>query len=190
MPRYYRRRYTRVVRPKKKWATNMREISLSFPTEQSPTADFGLYTTLCVNSSETTTQSVVSPTPTIVKTGNYKVQCDLILSNSAASMTDASVFILYVPEGITLGSTVREVYAALTGLVLRHPEWVLAWRQLGADWIASNSSVQRVTFSSRLKRNLNSGDRVIFALVGKNQTGGAVSSCRLSGFAQFWTCAN
>lgn len=67
-----------------------------------------------------------------------------------------------------------------------HPEWILAWKQIGYESLQGTRNVDRVTFSSRLKRNLNSGDRIVFAL----NSFGALQDLALLGMCQFWTCAN
>lgn len=186
MPRYYRKRYTRVVKPKKRWASNMKEIKL---TTNTTIEHYGGMVELCKNA----TQSAL-PTPVIVKTGNFKVQCDVVTTPGTGLVLSSLIaYVIYLPEGAipaaaTPGEpTPAEVYTFLTGMINAHPEWIMAWRQVGYDAIAENAtSADRVTFSSRLKRNLNSGDRVVFALV----SAGAVSGLALSGMCQFWTCAN
>lgn len=188
MPRYYRRRATRVVRPKKKWATNLREFTLDLPSNTT-TGQIGLYKLLCVNKSEVEEGTAVSPTPTIIKTGNYKVQCDVVMSTTEATVVRLYAYILYVPEGVFTPGSVTADYTSLNNIVLRHPEWIIGWRQVSADFLAANANVDKVQFSSRLKRNLNSGDQVYFVLTAKTDTN-QISKLSCRGMAQFWTCAN
>lgn len=167
--RYYRRR-TVVVRPKKKWASNMQVGSL---TTASPTA------ILAENSVQTS-----SPTPIIVKVGNIKLQGDAALNMSSATIAGVSfvVVVYYLPEGITLAGTTA------SNIISQHPEWIMAWRQvdigtsIGSGVLAGNS----FSVSSRLKRNLNSGDRVCVGYI----TDAANVTVTIKYTAQYWTCAN
>ena len=117
MARYYRRRYTRVVRPKKKWGSNMKAFALS----QLPAATNGiLQTTLAENSAQSS-----NPTPIIVKTGNFKIQGDCFtkMGGSVTSPIEAVVYVVYLPEGLTVAN-----YSQAEGLIQSHPEWILAWK--------------------------------------------------------------
>lgn len=192
MARYYRRRYTRVVRPKKKWASNFRDILMRFP-QNTAIPEFAQVKLLCVNGEETQGVGpqalVISPTPVIVKTGNYKVQCDVAMGTSAAALVSVYVYVVYIPEGVLVENTLQASYNFYNQLVLKHPEWVLAWKQVGSELISANTNIDRVTFSSRLKRNLNSGDGVYLVVTGHSSDGN-ITRCDISGKVQFWTCAN
>lgn len=178
MARYYRKRYTRVVKPKKKWASNIKALSL----ESAEVASYGGIVELCKNS----TQAAL-PTPVIVKAGNFKVQCDVVAGGSDGSLVSMVAYVLYLPEGVDpLLQESHAVHQFIQSTVTNHPEWILAWRQIGYDAVQGTKSVDRVTFSSRLKRNLNSGDRIVFAV----DSNGSIHDLALRGLCQFWTCAN
>ena len=169
--RYYRR-YTRVVAPKKKWASNL--VSGTIGTAGSGQA---LYIDLVGNSTQ-----AASPTPVIVKAGNFKVQGDAFVDTRAggqATIISAQLFILYCPEGVNTN---------LDQVITQHPEWVMAWTTLdlpitNAVAVASGS---RFTLSSRLKRNLNSGDRIRIVIRGGGENN--IIVCHFT--AQYFTCAN
>lgn len=202
MPRYYRRRYTRVVKPKKKWATNIRKVFLD--TQTIGVTRVGAAIVLCANSLETAGgqgHSAVVPTPTIIKTGNYKVQCDAHIGTNSSAVIRSMMYIMYLPEGVyaaSTSSTVSEAYEqnfdALSLIVSRHPEWILAWRQFGSDLIGSSTNLDKVSFSSRLKRNLNSGDQIVAVVLANVDTdqiaGTPISRVIVNGTCQFWTCNN
>ena len=164
--RYYRR-YTRVVTPKKKWASNIVQDGITTSTSS----------TIVQNSAQASL-----PTPVIVKCGNFRVQGDIAVTYTSGSsrIIPLNFFLLYVPEGVTPSD----------GLIGQHPEWIMAWTAIESPIAlnASNNTVGGNKFSvtSRLKRNLNSGDRVVAILQSRDAsvTAQAVFTC------QYWTCAN
>ena len=182
MARYYRRRYTRVVKPKKKWGSNMIGVEMNV-VNSGQTITGGYHAvTLATNKTETT-----SPTPVIVKTGNFKVQGDLHYTGSGTSVghPSAMLYVVFVPQGME-----PTTYAAASSLIANHPEWILAWRFLESNIVNAAGIVDtnRFSFSSRLKRNLNSGDSILaILLVGSLGVG---QTCTVNGMCQFWTCAN
>lgn len=183
MARYYRRRYRTIVRaPKKKWATNI--VARTFTIDaQNPSP----YISMVTNATQTS-----SPTPTILKCGNFKVNADFTLTYGQATdppTLHIVAFILFLPEGIQPATN-----AQLGAVIQAHPEYIMAWKQVDTNLnfsgtTATNAGTQRVTFSSRLKRNLNSGDQVVFAVL--DQTSGvSMRSIRVALTNQYWTCAN
>lgn len=194
MARYYRRRYTRVVKPKKKWASNIRELRNNYSSGEG-VEKAGLAVALCLNSTETNLGAAAAPTPVILKTGNYKAQLDVYVATSSANMVSINAYIMYIPEGVFTVSTLPNVhadYTSLRQLVDRHPEWILAWKQCGYDNVSSTANLEKVAFSSRLKRNLNSGDQIIFFVLARTdeETAGKITRLYFTGMCQFWTCAN
>lgn len=170
--RYYRRAI-RVV-PKKKWATNFKTITCSSSTTA------GKYEILAENKAQ-----AGSPTPTIVKCGNFKVQGDCSVANTASvlGILYLRVFVLYVPEGWSVSN--------ISQIPEQHPEWIMAWSAVDLPTSAANttSGGNKFSVSSRLKRNLNSGDMIVFYM---DPTYDSDTSPLISvlGAAQFWTCAN
>lgn len=177
MPRYYRRRYTRVVRPKKKWATNLVDVNAEGTVD---TNKVMFVNTLCQNS----TQAGV-PTPVVVKAGNFKLQCDAFFTLSQASVVEVSLYVVYVPEGSYL-ITVDQGKEFID----KHPEWILAWKYATFDYVSGTTNIETINVSSRLKRNLNSGDSIKLLAFGVTGTGTTFSNRGISGKCQFWTCAN
>lgn len=146
--RFYRRR-TVVVRPKKRWASNFASANLSLSTTSSQ-AKAATGQVLVQNSTQSS-----SPTPTIVKAGNFKVQgdCYIVPPQGSASLVQAVLYVMYVPQGFTLTTA-----ADYENLVQSHPEWIMTWKML--DMNGTTTQLSSFTFSSRLKRNLNSGDSI------------------------------
>ena len=173
--RYYRRR-TITRAPRKKWASNIVTFT------ESMTNPF-LTHVLVTNAAQT-----ASPTPVIVKVGNFKCQLDAsyMYETSGANVLGMTAYIMYVPEGITVTTN-----AAAQDLIAKHPEWIMAWRQFNMDGIqtATAAHVNSVTFSSRLKRNLNSGDSIQLFVV-PHVSGTVAWSGAVTGTVQYWNCAN
>lgn len=175
MPRRYYRRRTVVVRPKKKWASNMATGRLSNGSGGNPTS------VLVANAVQTST-----PTPIILKVGNIKLQGDASVGNSSGTLLlpNLVVIVFYLPEGIDLTATTAGTVAA------QHPEWIMAWKMIDTQISTSGSNLGTSSFtvSSRLKRNLNSGDRVCIGYMLDSTSSGV--SIYLNYTAQYWTCAN
>ena len=180
MPRYYRRRRTVVRAPKKKWASQIKMFTMSI-TGWNETLGGGVQE-LVGNSASTS-----NPTPVLIKAGNFKVQGDWIYQPATAGMggrATARMFIMYCPEG-TVPTTATQVQS----LVNSHPEWIMAWKQLEANTDTETYDQDRFSFSSRLKRNLNSGDKIICAyILERNSTVNVNIDFHMT--AQYWTCAN
>lgn len=172
---------------KKKWASQMTIQRL----QQENEAQSLQYLTLVQNSTESAT-----PTPVIVKTGNFKVQVDAyaVVTTADRSLVNAIAFIAYVPQGYTLDGNTGTRYTVMQNFLKQHPEWVMCWKQL--DFTSSSGTASpdavSVSFSSRLKRNLNSGDKIIFS-VAYQENGIVPSSSNSFTYqvaCQYWTCSN
>lgn len=163
--RYYRRSYRPAL--KKKWASNIIQDTVTTSN----------YKTLVQNSSQTS-----QPTPVIVKCGNFKVQGDVYVqvTGSTPSRPIPLIFyILFVPEGVTPSDS----------LVGNHPEWIMGWTAIDSGIIFSASaenSGNKFSITTRLKRNLNSGDRIVALL----QSRDASATAQAAYTCQYWTCAN
>lgn len=183
MPRYYRRRYTRtLVKPKKKWASNFKGVNVGDNNTVTNTAVAAL---LCQNSVQT-----ALPTPVIVKTGNFKAQLDIIgaVQNARTALV-ITAYILYVPEGVAPTTTGGASFNSWSQIIDNHPEWIISWKMVSSDVIAvqgQDANYDRIQMSSRLKRNLNSGDSIYLVVLSVGQSSGL----QVNGKVQFWTCAN
>lgn len=182
MARYRRYRRTIVRAPKKKWGSNIINISSQISNTTGQIANGFHYIVLAQNKTETTV-----PTPVIIKTGNFKLQGDLYFSYTATGGTQvvATLYILYIPQGME-----PQTANGAETLVQNHPEWIMAWKVLEGGATLGNRSLDsnRFTVTSRLKRNLNSGDSVISLLIVENLN--TDHTVFLKGKCQFWTCAN
>lgn len=175
--RYYRRTRTVVRAPRKKWGSNIENFNM---TTTGSSQLQGASSVLTQNSATS-----ANPTPVIIKAGNFKVQGDAFYITSAAAQVELSLYVVYLPEGVSPPDA-----ATFQQLILSHPEWVLAWKFVSANRVTQAATEQSLSFSmsSRLKRNLNSGDRIV--LVGIASAGSALTSANFAGLCQYWTCAN
>ena len=179
MARYRRYRRTIIRAPKKKWASNIANIN----TSTSPSSSTNQFSAVqLVNNAVQTS----NPTPVIVKTGNFKVQGDSYISASAAGVFSVSLYVMYIPEGITIPDA-----SAANSLIRAHPEWIMAWKFISSDYISTSgggsSNSNTFSFSTRMKRNLNSGDSIYLLCLA---AGTGLNNAYLQGMCQFWTCAN
>lgn len=179
MPRRYYRRRTTVVRPKKRWASNIK-VSTYIIDGSTPSPAL----TLVANPSQAST-----PTPVIIKAGNFKVNADIRVSLNSTGVNNVLqlvAVVIFVPQGVSVGNN-----QLLGDLIANHPEYIMAWRQFDfTDATLGGNNSQSVVFSSRLKRNLNSGDSIVFGILESNTQGISVSAIDAAVTAQYWTCSN
>ena len=169
MARYsrYRRSYFKKSYPRKRWATNINNSAVGVTIATG--SNSGEATSdVCSNS----TQAHV-PTPVIVKFGRVKIKGDVRTSlDNANNFVTGRMFVCFVPQGVNLN----------LDLINDHPEYIIGWTTISMD------SGNTFSFSSALKRNLNSGDSIkilfrcdSFSNLQNNQTFGFSYVC------QFWT---
>lgn len=185
MARYRRYRRTIVRAPRKKWASNYVSVDSDTVTYGAD-GTFAYSKNLASNGTE-----LIPPTPTVIKTGNFKSQFDLTINVAIGSIVSAQAFIVFIPEGYFQG--VSPITTTMwTNAVIKHPEWLMMWRQLdfGAVGAAGSVDTSVVKMSSRLKRNLNSGDQIYFLILGHGEFAGVTQKANIRGAVQFWTCAN
>lgn len=177
MARYRRYRRTIIRAPKKKWASNISTVNATTETAGSSTQ---VASVRLVNNAAQGS----NPTPVIVKCGNFKIQGDVYSQMSQAGTASVSLYVIYIPEGITLPD-----YTSALNLIRAHPEWIMAWRFINSNFVsaAGSDNSESFSFSSRLKRNLNSGDSVYLVCLA---SGVGLSTAYLNAMCQFWTCAN
>lgn len=178
--RWYRRS-VRVVAAKKKWASHLSHDTMSFDVDALTGIGHGSYE-LAFNKTNGD-----APTPTIVKTGNFKVQGDCYVNSNAGTTAiqpgfAVTVYVMYVPEGI-ISLTNYE------SLIENHPEWILAWKVLDVGVGSNVSNGNSFSMSSRLKRNLNSGDEVMLIALATGPTN-YTPKVTITFTAQYYTCAN
>lgn len=167
MQRYKYRRSYRKIYPRKRWATNITNSAVGVTINSG--SNFGEHASNIVLNSG---QNQV-PTPVILKFGRVKIKGDVRTSlDNANNFVTGRMFVCFVPENATFN----------LNLINEHPEYLIGWTTISMD------SGNTFSFSSALKRNLNSGDSIqilfrcdSFNNLQKNETFGFSYVC------QFWT---
>lgn len=193
MPRRYYRR-TRVIRPKKKWASNIGDFQVAGSNSETATTGTMLAADYIVARNNA---QYANPTPVIVKAGNVKVQgtCTFSVNSTAGATVQVNAYVIYKPEGVDWHGTASELNPALAlSFANTHPEWIMGCKAITTQTLSAGgvSEPVRFSFSSRLKRNLNSGDRIMMLYVAKTLGEGenSLNVLMVSGIVQYWTCAN
>lgn len=183
-----RRRYYRKV--KKHWASHIDVLSTE-TTTGTPSAPGYLVHEICGNASDN-----VTPIPYLIKVGNISMDLGLHFYTEdpigEATSNWYTVGVVYVPEGVSLNSGVQ-----VNALLLNHPEYVMWLKTLvpryipgaatgnGSSLMLENPSPIKV--SSRLKRNLNSGDKIVFFVVAHTEQVSQEIHCEIKGFIRYFT---
>ncbi|AUX80740.1 capsid protein [Cattle blood-associated circovirus-like virus] len=179
--RYYSRR-TRVIRPKKKWASNFRQLT-------------GL-TSATVNvrpKSQAASTHLIRVWYILKVKGDMRLYITASSSIFSAQFASCVAYIMYLPEGA----------AASIEMIQSHPEWIMAWSPINVNMGTVSTSqpqdqnVEKFSMSSRLKRNLNSGDKIILVIdlvftpepTEPSEVPLNISYQPAIG-VQYWTCAN
>lgn len=158
--RYY---YRRVVRPKQKWAIN--NVSCFINSDTTSAENIGSngyfrFQNVVINGIDSVAAPASSPPPPVIKTGRFRLKGTLgVVFPETYSVT---LFIAFVPQGFDLATGVLNNSppgkSLLNNVFYHHPEWVIGWTR--KDY-SSTSQSNEISITSRLKRNLNSGDRII-----------------------------
>lgn len=177
MPRYYKyKRYYKPVYPRKRWASNIGNLTTRIAFSQGQTSSVGS-TEICSNAAQTAT-----PTPVLLKFGRCKCRIDLqpiTMPTTGSNSLSLVCYLTFVPQGVNMSDS-QTAY----NLIKNHPEYVMAWQQISLD------SPGTMSLTSKLKRNLNSGDGIYLIFVaGTNPEHPPQASIvyGLSATYQFWT---
>lgn len=123
------------------------------------------------------------PSPGIIKVKNVKFQAQLWSSDDGGYLRGGLCAIMFIPEGYTLS----------VDSITQHPEWVMGWKTFRLNDSASSVSFPTqtsVSFSSKLARNLKSGDKVVFIVQMSNASPSITPSLSVSYTASYVLCNN
>lgn len=146
MARYYKKRYYRRIYPRKRWASNIGNFTSRILFQQGDLTKCGA-TQICTNALQT-----ANPTPVLLKFGRCKIKVDvqpLVIPTTTVNSISLVAYLTFIPQGVNMNDS-QIVY----DLIKNHPEYIMAWQQISLD------SPSSMTISSKLKRNLNSGDSI------------------------------
>lgn len=171
-----RRRYYRVkkVYPKQKWLPVNNEVALA----SVDTLNLGAYVVTVQPITENPTRNTTSgegnvTSATILKVGRFKLKGIISGPNTNNSQTSYIIGVAYIPEGYSVDQSIQVNATLGTTFFYRHPEWIICWTRM--DFI-SNSQGNEFSLSSRLKRNLNSGDQIVVFRIAINASTAAQSA--------------
>lgn len=175
MAKYTRyRKYTRRGR-RKTWSTRLTNINVSQLTTAGNS--FFIFRTLATNPAQD--DNTVSQRFT-VKNVHAQVNIELQSGNNDV-VENLQHYIMYVPQGYTLNEQTP----------YDHPEWIMAHRFLGSPQPDVANYYPPQTLFTRLARKLDTGDRVVYLLLGANTSTGTTSTTILvNGIVKLNTKAN
>lgn len=161
------------------WSTRISYIE----GEQSATAGnkFIIYYNLCTNpaQSETTVSSKFTAK-------NIDLQLHLQSYTASSDLEDFQVYICYVPQGYVPSGT-PSLYE---NVPFDHPEWIMVHRFVGMPLADNSSSYLPLHIKSRLARKLDTGDRIVMIILGKNTSSTNSLSINYAGVVKYNTKAN
>lgn len=181
MARIKRKTTTVVTRqPRRPYSRNFHDIYANLTNqvqEQGQTVTktrVGILELLCGNSSSNS-----NPTPGILKTTRFRFQGSITyVSASAPSRQFVKLGLIYIPEverNMIANWTGEQTGTYLQQALVNEPERLLAYKNVPLTPVANGS--YGVTISSKLSRNLKSGDGVfLFLMTGYNGGDPALAS--------------
>ena len=179
MARSTRRKYYK--RKTARWAPNIAKIRDSISATP---GEFGANTTLAFNPAQST--GSVSQTYT-AKNFDITFTIEAGSANSANYLEGITVYIMYVPQGMTVGNDYYQL----------HPEYILNYKYIGSPANQQGSGTtgtetqqyQPVRVRTRMARKLQTGDQIILYVNGTN-TDSANQTLYVDGLVRWWTKAN
>ena len=171
-----RRRYSKRYYRKGRWSANIKQI-INQEIQAPANSQFYGFIDLATNPAQSDT--TVSQQYTVAHT-QFSFTLDNFYSGNEAAIDSATAFIMYIPQGYTITSAI----------VSQHPEWIMSMRFYGKIIADSNSrDIKPLSISTRVKRRLQTGDKIVFFLTGNNTATGG-QTIQVNGILRWWTKAN
>lgn len=175
------RRYRyRFYKKKGKWSANINTVNNQVIPFGSGGSTYWTYD-LCSNPAQNST--TVSQQYT-VKNVYFNFQFES--STDTFDINCLTGYIMYVPQGMTVDTNYPKY----------HPEYIMAMRfygspePIGTDLQTTKQGIRNpLSIKSRLARRLQTGDKIIFLLVGTNSTSQTLT-LYCNGVIRWWTKAN
>lgn len=153
MPRRISSKRTVVRKPRVKWSPHMETIAdtLNVPAN----ATYAYYPhVICANAGDSHL-----PTVPVVQVTRINFQGHLAQNQASGEWY---LYYIFVPEGI---DTTLSTWAAWQAYINAHPEYIMARTIGSSDFSSNGNTTTTLRLSTRMKRNLNSGDQVIALFV-------------------------
>ena len=175
MAKYYRRRIYKRVKAKT-WSSRIQNLDITQSVQ--PSTNFFIFRNLATNPVQSADS--VSNKFTVKNIWvNFTVE-NLLVGNNLVENLQA--FVMFIPQGFTLSEDTP----------YEHPEWIMASKHIGIPLDQNSPGYSPLSIRTRLARKLDTGDKVVFVLLGSNTgTGtGGNASIRLTGIIRYNTKAN
>ena len=119
---------------------------------------------------------------------NIDLQLEVGIENAGQNtdLEDFQVFICYVPQGYVPSGT-PSLYE---NVPYDHPEWIMVHRYVGLPLADSSTSYLPLHIKSRLARKLDTGDRIVLIILGKNTSTSTSYQIVYRGIVKYNTKAN
>lgn len=161
--RYYR---ARRVYPKQKWLPVNNELGMN-GSDALPGAAF-IITTQPIT--QNTSRNIDDgggnvSSATIIKVGRVKIKGVITSSTTTGIGMSYIIGIAYIPEGYAISQTANGLGSLGTSFFYKHPEWIMCWTRM--DYSNAGQG-NEFSLSSRLKRNLNTGDQLVVFRIAVN----------------------
>lgn len=175
--RYYR---SRKVYPKQKWMPVNNDVTVN-----GVGVDAGSYVIRYEPITQNATRTLSTgagnvSSASIIKTGRFKYKGVFMTPVAGVSYI---VGIAYIPEGYNLNPNVSLANNTIgETFFYKHPEWILCWNRI--DYLQANQN-NEVRLSSKLKRNLNSGDGIVVFVISINPNTQNMSASTLYGTVSY-----
>lgn len=173
-----RRRYTRRYRRRSsRWSPNIANLlsQVNAPADSSFIGTIDLATNP-VQSNQSVSQSYT------VK--NIELTLQLEVSNNGwAYLENCTGYIMYVPQGMNVTVDYPQ----------QHPEYIMAYRFIGSPEYESAATAgirNPIRVRTRFARKLQTGDSIVFVIVGVNITNASNFNVDIHGLVRWWTKAN
>lgn len=163
-------RYVRKA-PKKKWAPYLNSYTITDQQDQNNVVSVNRNTTVGFLQLIDNSNQLSTPTPTVTKVGNFKVHADAYYKVASEVTVATQVYIVFVPElWLDPGFTTAQKAIKMSQIPTSHPEWILTMGPLQSETSYSGSgtillNTTSKSFSSRMKRNLQSGDSIFILAI-------------------------
>ena len=168
--KYYRRKYN-----KGRWSANIDNI-IEDIVFQAGTSGYSLVT---LQRNPVQSSSSVSQQYT-VKNIELTYEFEVSDPQSLSAIENLQAYIMYVPQAMTIDET----------LPFTHPEYIMAYRWLGSPNLDTTQPGRSPLYiKTRLSRRLQTGDKIIFLIIGKNTSASQIISS-IRGLVRYWTKAN
>lgn len=173
-----RRRYYRVkkVYPKQKWLPVNNEVNIAGATVLANYYNMTVQPITENPSRNSADGSGNVSSASILKAGRFRFKG--VLNSSSSGAISYIIGVSYIPEGYSVSQGTIALSTLGECFFYRHPEWILCWTRY--DY-TDTSQRNEFSMSSKLKRNLNSGDQIVVFRIAINNTSSQSSVSSMNG---------